>query len=45
MNAEGGHGPDKKELTKDETLKAFKRLNELQMELMNELSPQMAKQS
>ena len=44
MNVEGA-GPDKRELTKDETLKAFKRLNELQMELMNELSPGMAKQA
>jgi hypothetical protein len=44
MNVEGA-GPEKKELTKDETLKAFKRLNELQMELMTELSPSMSKQA
>ena len=44
MSVEGA-GADRKELTKEETLKAFKRLNELQMELMNELSPGMSKQA
>ena len=42
MNIEGA-GSDNKELTKEETLRAFKRLNELQMELMSELSPSMSK--